>query len=218
MINVVCVKWGDLYSSEYVNKLYRAVKRNTTLPFRFICFTENSNGVIPEVEIRPFIVPLTGWWNKVYLFSVECGLEGRVFYVDLDTVIAGNIDAHMSFSGQFAILRDFYADRMKKPNSFGSGLMSWNAPWRPHIWQNFIAETEKSNKGKGDQDYLSTQISDLENVTFWQDLFSETGKIVSFKVHVRDQPLPRNTSIICFHGKPRPHEVHGLPMMKEHWI
>jgi len=43
--NVVCYKFGDAYSSEYVNKLYHMCKKNITLPFRFICMTEIIDGI-----------------------------------------------------------------------------------------------------------------------------------------------------------------------------
>ena len=38
---VVCLKWGNKYSAEYVNKLYSMVKRNLTIDYEFVCFTEN---------------------------------------------------------------------------------------------------------------------------------------------------------------------------------
>ena len=53
MYTVACMKWGDKYGPEYVNRLYNMVERNTTLPFKFICFTDNADGLLPEVSVRP---------------------------------------------------------------------------------------------------------------------------------------------------------------------
>ena len=53
MVNVVCMKWASVYGPEYVNKLYRGVARNLTMPFRFVCFTEDPNGVDESVECKP---------------------------------------------------------------------------------------------------------------------------------------------------------------------
>ena len=39
--NIVCMKWGNAYGADYVNRLYNMVKRNMTRPFRFICFTDH---------------------------------------------------------------------------------------------------------------------------------------------------------------------------------
>ena len=53
---VVCLKHGDKYSSEYVNILHNMVKRHTTIPINFVCFTENAQGIDPGIEIRPIPV------------------------------------------------------------------------------------------------------------------------------------------------------------------
>ncbi|GAH56014.1 unnamed protein product, partial [marine sediment metagenome] len=45
MITVCCLKVGDKYSSEYVNKLYSMVERNLTVEHDFICITDNPEGV-----------------------------------------------------------------------------------------------------------------------------------------------------------------------------
>jgi len=62
MVHIVCVKWGNLYSADYVNKLYDAIERNTKLDFDFTCFTEDPTNVYEEVFCRnlPFN-RLTGW-------------------------------------------------------------------------------------------------------------------------------------------------------------
>ena len=38
---IFCMKWGTLYGPEYVNTLYSMVKRNLTLDFRMVCFTDD---------------------------------------------------------------------------------------------------------------------------------------------------------------------------------
>ena len=42
---IVCMKWGNKFGPEYVNNLYHMVKRNITLPFRFVCMTEIHDGI-----------------------------------------------------------------------------------------------------------------------------------------------------------------------------
>lgn len=222
MIQVVCVKHGNLYGAEYVNKLYRGVARHTTLPFRFICFTEDPTDIIPEVRIKPFLNELPGWWNKLYLFSHQAALPGRIFYLDLDTVITGNIDPYMQFSGTFAILRDFYAFRNDKLNNhFGSGLMSWEGGWGEHIWKDFMVNPRLNQRshGHGDQGWLMKTVP-LTEVTFWQDIMEPNKTIDSYKVSVRanSEILGPTTSILCFHGEPRPHKIRELNWMQEHWV
>jgi hypothetical protein len=39
----ICINWGTKYGADYVNRLYGMVARNTTPPFTFTCFTDNSD-------------------------------------------------------------------------------------------------------------------------------------------------------------------------------
>lgn len=223
MINVVCVKWGDLYSADYVNKLYNSIKRNTTHDFKFICFTEDTNGIDKEIECRAFpFSQLVGWWNKMSLFSPEANLQGRVLYFDLDTVIVDNIDEYFEFKGTFAILQDLYrVEKKVDETAFGSAIMAWeNGSWAYKIWEQFASQmAANSQHAGGDQRYLMKTIQ-LPDVTFWQKFLKRT-KVGSYKIHIRDKEpkgqLPANRSIICFHGKPRPVEVASEPFMIEYW-
>jgi hypothetical protein len=47
---VYTVKWGTRYGSEYVNKLYRGIKRNTTIDFDFYCCTDDASGLSDEIK------------------------------------------------------------------------------------------------------------------------------------------------------------------------
>lgn len=218
--HIVCVKWGDLYGPEYVNKLYRAVERNTTLDFQFTCFTDDPNDVDNEVACRDLPASrLTGWWNKMYLFSSDTRITDRILYFDLDTVIVANIDEYMTFDGEFLVLRDFYSARTKpKGDRFGSGLMSWQGGTMNQIWSDFYANWEQNSKtGGGDQKYLE-KVMMGKSVAYWQD-FLKQSDVVSYKVHCREASIPpTRASVVCFHGQPRPHMVSEENWMQKHWI
>lgn len=77
---VICVKHGGKYGPEYVNRLHSMVTRNCTRAPRFVCFTENTEGLQPDIEVRPLPGDgLEGWWNKVALFGDDLpGVSGRL--------------------------------------------------------------------------------------------------------------------------------------------
>lgn len=86
MYTVVCMKWGDKYGPEYVNRLFNMVARNTTLPFKFVCFTDDAKGLLPEIDARPLpqmdLPPdKERGWRKLSLFRKDVGLEGRVLFL-----------------------------------------------------------------------------------------------------------------------------------------
>ena len=57
MINILTLKVDTKYSAEYVNRLYNSIKRNTTVKFKFYCYTENPVDLLPEICIIPIEHP-----------------------------------------------------------------------------------------------------------------------------------------------------------------
>ena len=91
MRKYVCLKHGNKYNGEYVNKLYRMCKKHTTMPFEFVCITEKSDGLDPNIQIYP--CPDWGvagerksWWYKVMLFEPKFqeAMGDEFIFFDLD--------------------------------------------------------------------------------------------------------------------------------------
>lgn len=105
MKQVLCIKWGTRYGSEYVNRIYAMVQRNITPPFKVVCFTDDKSGIRPEVLCHPLPelgckrpTNAPGKWPKAALWNKDLfGLEGVALFVDLDVVITGNLDDFFSF-------------------------------------------------------------------------------------------------------------------------
>ena len=60
--NVVCIKWGNKFGADYVNSLYRMVEKNLTIPHRFVCFTDNAEGIDPN--LLPHLIHTTFFFIK----------------------------------------------------------------------------------------------------------------------------------------------------------
>jgi len=192
------VKWGTLYGPDYVNILHDAVRRNlpSETRWRFLCFTDDPSGLSEGIEARPLPVPLKGWWNKLYLFKEGLFEDGtRLVFLDLDTLIMGNISDIVRYKGEFALLRDFY-----RPNGYGSGVMLWRAGFGHTIWQSYLDVGTPEIDG-GDQAWIERC---RPKADILQDLFP--GAFVSFKEKCQIT-CPPDARIVCFHGLPRPHEV-----------
>lgn len=211
MLTVACVKWGKAYGPEYVNILFDMVRRNlpAKFPGRFVCLTDDPVGLEEGIQTLPLPPGLAGWWNKLALFAPERFPPGeRVLYFDLDTVITGPLDQIAAYAGPFAILRDVY-----RPQGLQSSVMAWEAGnWTQDIWKTWEFWNRPEPVG-GDQIWIE-QISQGMPKGFahlatdiWQDIFP--GKLRSYKQECRTE-IPKGTSVVFFHGYPRPHEViHG---------
>jgi hypothetical protein len=213
MITVACVlRSGGDYTAEDVERLRDGVAGNLTLPHRFVCLS--------DVPVPCERIPLTsgwpGWWSKMELFRPD--IAGGLLFFDLDTVIAGNLDAIAAIN-RFAILRDVY----RGGRAFQSSAMFLPEATRREVWRKWVRDPlgHMRDCGRGgDQVFLES--CELTR-TFWQDELP--GHFVSYKVHVRAEhrhpretgsgSIPDNARVVIFHGYPRPREVNWLtPLLR----
>ncbi|AEG31705.1 hypothetical protein [Thiomicrospira cyclica] len=223
MINIVCLKWGTKYSTEYVNRLYRMVKKNITVPFSFHCITEQSAGLYPEISVLELKNPeLEGWWHKLSLFHSDCyGLKGTVLYLDLDVVITDSLDPVISFSsGSFCTIKS----RGKRLNArFNSSVIRFEAGSVPFIWEAFVFNQQWIlNNLDGDQDWLgmivpgATTFPDHLIVSFKKNCMAQgqswlgIGEKLMKKGLIKpkgESVVPKGAAVVIFHGLPNPEDV-----------
>lgn len=212
-VTLVCLKQGTAFGPEYVNNLFDMVRRNLTngTPGRFVCITDDPIGLADGIETMPLPLDLERWWGKLYLFKRDLFADGeRMAFMDLDTLIVGNLDEILSYDGQFATLHDFY-----QPQRLGPAIMLWEAgAYAAVIWE----EWERQGRPRdplGDLWWLNR----LEGGAFakradrLQALYP--GAFCSFKAHCNPLP-PKGTRVVCFHGQPRPHNC-DVQWVKDVW-
>lgn len=226
-INIVCLKWGDKYPAEYVNRLYRMVKRHLQLPFSFYCLTENNQGLDSHINILELVVEpgVKGWWYKLQLFKPDFyGLQGQLLFLDLDVVIVGAMEPlFASSNASLSIINDLQPGKI-----YNSSVFKLEVGHYPEVWQRFQADKVNiMQRMHGDQDWISESVS---NAVLW-----EANQIVSFKKqcnarvkrsfgtvgkYLRRLQLclpkgnaccPETTIIVYFHGKPDPEDVADGP-------
>jgi hypothetical protein len=207
-INVATVlKLGGDYDATYVNALANGIAKNLTRPYQFVCLTDCSEGFNSNVhKIVPLEHGFEKWWSKIELFAPDRFENERVFYLDLDTIITSNINDIAMYSGRFFGLRDFFNQM-----GLGSGLMAWanGDPVVGQIYEKFMESPEAHMRGHrmGDQEFINNTLGNY--IEYAQDLYP--NKIYSYKKDClgphQSINIPDTASIVCFHGKPRPHQV-----------
>lgn len=207
MTTVVCVDAGNYLGrgNAYVAALYDCVGTHMDRPFTFQCFTDRMDANYPMGVIkRPLPAGISGWYNKLYLFSKGLFEEDeRIIYFDLDTVITGPLDQLTAYSGHFAMLRD-----LTMPSRLASGVMAWAGCVYTSLWHDWLA-AGGPNMAMGDQEWIEQHTTACGYLV---DILQDIVKgIYSYKVSCK-RDLPPDAAIVCFHGKPRPHEV------KHHWM
>jgi hypothetical protein len=196
MLTVACVlRSGGGYTAEHVRALQEGVATHLLTPHRFICLSDID---VPGVDTYALRHGWSGWWSKLEIFRPGL-LMGRVLYLDLDTVVIGDLSEIASYSGAFAMLSDFL-----RPERPASGAMAWNADSDKvrAVWHTFTEDPEghiHHPRGGGDQAFLRSVVGD--DVNRLQDFYP--GQIVSYKAHCQDG-VPDGARLVCAHGKPKP--------------
>jgi len=229
---VICLKYGNKYSAEYVNKLYSMVSRNLTLEHEFVCFTEDASGIDPEIKIMPLAArsDIQGWWYKPYFFDQNLPLKGTLLFLDLDMVIFRNIDHLFTHrAGQFLIIRDFNRRLIKNYQKFNSSVFRLETGQHKRVYEDFIANPKRViPRFWGDQDWICACIKN--GFEFWPDDW-----IQSYKWEMRGNPqltkapkgqrtfvtagepeIKLDTAIAVFHGDPSPHHCPDQ-WVTDHW-
>ena len=208
---VICMKWGTLYGSEYVNRLYYAVRRNVTDDLRFICFTEDAKGIIPSVEIKP-IPPITlphpefiTGWRKIAVWQAPLeDVTGDVLFLDIDIVVTGSLDALFDYKpGEYCVIENWTQPGQKIGNT---SVFRFPVGRFKHVYDDLMAETDRYlREFRIEQQYISAKIPEQ---VFWP-----ADWVISFKHscmpkfpmnYFKAPALPDTAKVVAFHGKPDP--------------
>ena len=217
---VLCMKWGTLYSSDYVNVLYNACRRAISGQFRFVCLTDDATGFDPGIETFP--IPEIGlkqeeWftpgvWPKLALYAADLhGLKGRCLFIDLDMMVVGGLDEMFDTGAQYIGINVGQSWRpgrvdLRDPE-LGTGVFAFTLGDQVQILEAFQHDIPTARADhRNEQEFVAAHAKGLE---FWPP-----GWVISFKRWLR-RPIgidlflspkkpPSGTRIVAFHGDPRP--------------
>jgi hypothetical protein len=210
-LNVVCVKWGTKYSTDYVDRLYASVEKNLPddLNYQFYCITDDD---VPGVITIPPAKDWGTWWQKMNMFNREIMPRGPTLYLDLDIVITGSLEPLIRAKASQPLIMVENFSPNKAHCAHNSSVMLFNIvdPRIVYLYREFKANAERAiDKLHGDQ------------CAIWRILRDDIANfdkryIVSYKYHCRGRGLPKDARAVVFHGKPDPHEVPDA-WVKQHW-
>jgi len=214
---IICIKWGNKFGPEYVNRLYAMARRNITGDFRIVCFTDNTQGLRAEVETRE--LPQLGCehpertigkWPKVALWGKELGgLTGPVLFVDLDSVILSNMDGYFSYGSLDDVI---LARNWAKPFS-GMGQTSifrFPVGKNHHILEDFRKSPQAiADKYKFEQHYITSAVPG--GIKFWPESWTRHFRLHCLPIfpirYFVAAKLPKRAKVVTFPGGPNPGDI-----------
>ena len=214
---IICIKWGTHYGPRYVNVLHGMIARNISGPFKLYCFTDDATGVRPEVTCLPLpelgctIPPeIPGKWRKTALWGSELsGLKGVALFVDLDSVILGNIDDYFTYgSPDDVITARNWAHPLERRGQ--TSVFRFTIGQHAYMLDNLRADTEGiSRKYVWEQLYVTRCVRG--GIKFWPEGWTKHFRLHCLPVwplrYFKDAPFPQNAKIVTFPGGPNPPEV-----------
>ncbi|WP_090126089.1 glycosyltransferase [Lutibacter oricola] len=214
---IFCMKWGTLYGSEYVNRLYSMVKNNLTYDFKMVCFTDDEKGIMDEVDCYPIPeinldsnLPERMWKKLTTLKEDLYGLEGRALFLDLDIVIVDNIDCFFDVEGEFRIIKDHSWRSWRITGN--SSVYRFDIGKHGYVFDDFIANSDKALKEhRNEQEYLTHAINNKGKLQYWPKEWCPSFKYdCSSRFPLAFWKTPKITEgskIIIFHGEINPHKA-----------
>ena len=171
-INIVCLKWGTKYGSEYPNRLYRMIQKNCKSEFKFYCCTDDASGLRPEVipiELPKDIDLETYWW-KLWIISNEFPIKGKCLFFDLDMVIQNDITDLIEYdcSDKVYVIKAQWryfkvTQRGFRTTLNNSSVMLWNNQKRvDKIYDTFMSDPEYYllKHSAGNDNYMEKEFPD----------------------------------------------------------
>jgi len=230
---LLCLKHGTKYSADYVNKLYNMVERNCTLDYEFVCLTDDAKGIDPNVKIIPLPGGISGWWCKPYMFSKDLPISGTVLYMDLDVVIASNIDKLFTWEpNRWCTIRDFTRAMRPKWHKYNSSIVRFRTGELDFVWTEFDKDKISIQKRlHGDQDWLYEVTHKRQGAMLYPDswiqswkwevrkdkTFAPGGIRGSRRLKTIEHVKPRVECCVCvFHGDPNPEHCND-PWVVDNW-
>ena len=207
--------------------------RNLTRPVKLHVYTE-AERFVPEHMIKHPLInwgfngPKKSWWYKLQLFNPEYH-SGPLLYFDLDIVITKNIDWIWKLNQRhFWALRDFKYLWKNNCTVSNTSVMWWNTKQYECVWKEVVTSNINTfvDLYRGDQDFISAIIPveqrrffNTDWVKSWRWQCLDGGFNFSkrkFLTPGTGTTIDKDTSILVFHGSPKPHEI-ADPVILNHW-
>lgn len=231
-VTVCCLKWGPAYGLDYANVLYRAVRHRLDRPHRFVCITDDGEGLDPGIEVAPlpdFPLPRELWgqgmWPKLSLFRPGVFPDDDlVLYVDLDVMITGGLDPlveRVERKGGLHIIREWNPTlynvvpvALRPDRGSNSSVVAFVPGEQRHIWRAFEADPEGSfERLRNDQRFINAH---ARGKHYWPQAWCQSFRrscVWHYPVNLLfpTPTLPGRARILVFHGRPNPTELLGPP-------
>lgn len=237
---VVTWKWRNSggwkqYGAAHVNRLFAGTSRHLAAPHRFICFTDEPEGLHPGIEALPLRagaapvpvqekMPLRNCFRKLGLYRPDmgriCGAR-RLLQLDLDTVIVGDITHLAARPDDFVIYRS--GSKGSRGFAFNTSLVLLQAGSRDAIWFGYVADPAAAARQASQLGWTGTDQAVVAlHCSAQTPVFGTADGVLSFRDDLAGgrRALPPTARMVCFYDRFDPADEalqQSSPWITSHW-
>jgi|TARA_Y100000310_G_scaffold222651_1_gene224385 hypothetical protein len=208
-----------IYNEEWVNRLYRGISRNYNDLFDFICLVDKNYKFKEDIKGIRFkrSVDQYGWMSLMEMYHPDL-CTGKRFTVGLDTIITGPLDDIFEYDAKIAVCTDPLT-----PQTICNAVTICNDEFCEEFWNSWV--NDEYNKLQNNKLDVGGKQAPSEMVLL-RNLYGDSpridtifkSRILSYKAHIQHKPERiKDSSIIYFHGYPKPHEIVNQQWVMENW-
>jgi len=224
---ILCFKWGKVYPATYTNILFRALTDKMSVPFRFVCMTDDPAPLAEGIETIAFpqiAMPQDQWakgmWAKLCAFAPGLFEDGTpVLMLDVDIVLLDDLapmiervtevpGLHISLDFPDTLPR-LFPKLFGKPLASNSSVVGFLAGTQTHLFESFKDKQREDLAHRNDQDHIHHLSHGRQH---WPEGWIHSFKrscVYHFPVNLlRGVPKPSG-KIVIFHGTPNPEDLIG---------
>ena len=214
-LSVVCVlKSGGSFSPAYVHRLKSMVEDNLQYSFRFDCLTDYPKSAFSkDINVIPFQVDFPWKWCKINLWNPHNPFCNRILFLDLDSVILGDLTPIVDYPADFALVHQW--KKNMKPRfgrsrnlTYKSPLMVWNHNARPELWNDFSLDI--LDRLVGDQDWIGERLPN--------ESLLPSGWFDEQRYYSSEDQVPEECKVLGITDKGKNEEaVKRQPWLQKYW-
>ena len=140
MLKICTVYFEGFYTPDYVGKLYRSLKRNSTIPFQFICLSDNKDVEADIVLPYNHYDKIKKHWHKLKYFSPQFAYQqpgDDIIIMDIDQIIVNNVDDLLTWKvadGEILTYGQWWNTKLK----INGGFYKFKSGTLKYVWDDFV--------------------------------------------------------------------------------
>jgi len=159
MTNFFCLKWGNKYGPEYVNRLFNSLIINYKNSFNFHCLTDNPYGLYKDIEVHKIPDDFSEFpRTKIFTSEKMCyfndfkNISGKKAWFDLDILIQNDLTELIEMNhNKPRFIMNYWRDPLSHVKNYSfmttplnSSFVAWQDDVGIEMYENLLKNKERA--------------------------------------------------------------------------